>query len=233
MLWTRTKAQPAATDVIPTGLLIRSIGYRGNPLPGLPFDDTHGVIEHIDGRVVGRLGSYVTGWIKRGPTGVIGTNKKCARDTVRALLDDADAGRLSTDRSLDRFAVAARLRQRSRDVVDLTGWNAIDLSERRGGRAEGRPRHKLTRVPELVAASQDSRSGGPHHYDVIVVGSGLGGLSSAACLAASGKSVRVAPTSSWPWRIVTDERISTVAISPGCISTASTCSIRTSRRSPG
>lgn len=189
--WTRTKAQPAATDVIPTGLLIRSIGYRGNPLPGLPFDDTHGVIEHIDGRVVGRPGSYVTGWIKRGPTGVIGTNKKCARDTVRALLDDADAGRLSTGRSLDRPAVAARLRQRRRDVVDLTGWNAIDLTERRAGHAEGRPRHKLTRVPELVAASQGSRCGGPRHYDVIVVGSGLGGLSSAACLAASGKSVLV------------------------------------------
>ena len=189
--WTRTNAEPAATDVISTSLVIRSVGYRGDPLSGLPFDATHGVVEHVDGRVAGRPGTYVAGWIKRGPTGVIGTNKKCARDTVRALLEDADAGLLSAGRSLDRPVVAARLRQRQRDVVELNGWNAIDLGERRAGRAEGRPRHKLTRMPELVAAARDNRPSGPRRYDVIVVGSGMGGLSSAACLAASGKSVLV------------------------------------------
>lgn len=86
------RAVPTGVDeVLSTGLVLRSIGYRGAPIPGLPFDDAKGVVPNQDGRVTERAGTYVAGWIKRGPTGIIGTNKKCARDTVRSLLHDADA----------------------------------------------------------------------------------------------------------------------------------------------
>lgn len=177
------------SEVIPAGLIVRSIGYRGIPIPGLPFNEARGVIDNIDGRIQGRLGDYVTGWIKRGPTGVIGTNKKCARDTVLTLLADVAAGSLPTSGTLDRPAVAARLHQSNRLVVGLGGWQSIDRSERRAGLIEGRTRRKITNTTDLVGAAQTGHAHGPKRFDVIVVGSGLGGLVSAACLAAAGKSV--------------------------------------------
>ncbi|BDB39685.1 MULTISPECIES: FAD-dependent oxidoreductase [Mycobacterium] len=188
---TRNLDLAGVSDVIPAGLVIRSIGYRGSPVPGLPFDEVRGVLAHLDGRIRGCPGSYATGWIKRGPTGVIGTNKKCARDTVRALLDDAAAGLLPTQRSLDRATLDARVRERASAVVDLHGWRAIDLDERRAGHLENRPRRKHTRIPDLVSAARAGHPVGPQRYEIIVIGSGLGGLVSAACLAASGKSVLV------------------------------------------
>lgn len=177
-------------EIIPAGLVVRSIGYRGTRIPGLPFDDVLGVVPHRDGRVEQRPGNYVTGWIKRGATGIIGTNKKCARDTVAALLDDLDTGRLARTGNLDADAVTALLGQRCPETVDLRGWQAIDHRERAAGHEDDRPRRKLTRIPELLAASTGPGTR-PDRYDVIVVGSGLGGLASAACLAASGKSVLV------------------------------------------
>ncbi|MBB1026455.1 4Fe-4S ferredoxin, partial [Dietzia sp. DQ11-38-2] len=87
-------------EVLDAGLVLRSVGYRGVPVPGVPFDPATGTIPHRGGRVLDRPGgsevpgSYVVGWIKRGPRGFIGSNKTCARETVDALLADANAGRL-------------------------------------------------------------------------------------------------------------------------------------------
>ncbi|NYH78048.1 ferredoxin--NADP+ reductase [Actinopolyspora biskrensis] len=89
----RTTGHPEAAE-IPTGLVIRAIGYHGKPVPGLPFDERSGTVPHSGGRVEGSPGNYVVGWIKRGPSGGIGTNRTCAKETVGTLLDDAVAGRL-------------------------------------------------------------------------------------------------------------------------------------------
>jgi len=128
-------------DDIDAELVLRSIGYRGVPVRGLPFDERRGVIPNDTGRVTD--GVYVTGWIKRGPSGVIGTNKACAKETVGALLADFDAGRLAAPHG-DRKALRRLLSARRPDRVDLAGWRAIDAAERTAGRAQGRPRVKIT-----------------------------------------------------------------------------------------
>jgi len=99
-------------------------------------------------------GVYVTGWIKRGPSGVIGTNKKCAQETVDALLEDADAGRLPAPRNDDADLFEARLRERQPQVVTYAGWEAIDRHEKALGEPQGRPRVKLTRTEELLRAAE-------------------------------------------------------------------------------
>ncbi|MBV7477634.1 FAD-dependent oxidoreductase [Pseudomonas sp. PDM31] len=141
--------------MIPAGLILRSIGYRGRPFPGLPYDDRNGVIRNVDGRVCNAedfavLGAYVTGWIKRGPRGIIGSNKKCARDTVRALIEDFTSGRLNAG-VLDEGAIAAVLAKRQPQLVTLLEWLAIDLSEREAGRVSRRPRVKKTTFEALLA----------------------------------------------------------------------------------
>jgi len=145
-------------EVIPCGLVIRSIGYRGRPLPGVPFDERRGVVRNDGGRVcdppgVFRVGEYAAGWIKRGPSGVIGTNKRCATDTVARLLEDLAHGRLNEPHAA---ADDAWLRARVPGLVTWAGWQRIDAHERGLGTARGRPRVKLVRVPQLLAAS-----GGP------------------------------------------------------------------------
>ncbi|MGW3482746.1 FAD-dependent oxidoreductase [Rhodococcus indonesiensis] len=141
-------------------LVLRSIGYRGVPLPGVPFDERRAIVPNEDGRVTGAgPGVYVTGWIKRGPSGVIGTNKACAKETVAALLADFDAGRLTRPaygrRELDRL-----LGQRRPSRVGLSGWHEIDEAERAAGRAAGRPRVKLTdRARLTTTAAGRPRSG--------------------------------------------------------------------------
>ena len=140
-------------EVIGCGLVIRSIGYRGRPLPGVPFDERRGVIRNAGGRVCDedgapRSGEYAVGWIKRGPSGVIGTNKKCATDTVAALLEDLAGGRLAQPPAA---ADEAWLRTRVPGVVTWRGWEAIDEHERALGAPAGRPRVKLVRVPEMLA----------------------------------------------------------------------------------
>ncbi len=134
------------------GLVLRAIGYRGIGVPGLPFDEQRGIVENVDGRVTGMVGTYVTGWIKRGPRGIIGTNKKCARDTVRALLAVAD--HLDRSDTLDAAAVEAELRHRRPDLVTHEQWLRIDAAERAAGRPQGRPRIKFSDVEELLAAAQ-------------------------------------------------------------------------------
>ena len=139
---------------IDCGLLLRAIGYRGRALPGLPFDLQTGVISNVAGRVmdgsVPRTGVYVTGWIRRGPRGVIGSNKQCAAETVGCLLADAQAGKLS-HRSDD--AVAQALTATQRQVVSFGGWQRIDRTERLAGSARGRPRIKQTDIGELLTSA--------------------------------------------------------------------------------
>ncbi|MFD9502598.1 hypothetical protein [Streptomyces sp. NPDC060035] len=149
-------AAAAGEQDIPAGLLLRAVGYRGVPVPGLPFDDVTGTVPHKDGRVTGTPGTYVVGWIKRGPSGGIGANRTCAAETVGALLADAVAGVLPspahTSKAFQRLA-----RQRCRHVVNARGLAAIDRAELARGRALGRPRVKLGTVPALIAAAKGGR----------------------------------------------------------------------------
>jgi len=157
----RVRAEPTGeTEDVECGLVLRSIGYRGTPLAGIPFDDRRGLIRNEDGRVVSEegvcRGEYVVGWIKRGPTGVIGTNKKDAADTVARILQDAESGALSQpDPALaETEAVAAWLTERVPDHVTWSGWEMIDAYESSLGEPMGRPRVKLVRLAELLEASR-------------------------------------------------------------------------------
>ena len=139
-------------EVIECGLVLRAVGYRGEPIPGVPFDADRGLIPNEDGRVLGSdgrplRGEYATGWIKRGPSGVIGTNKKCAAGTVAHVLADAEAGRL---RDPDVGDARDWLRERVSELVTWEGWEAIDEHERSAGAGEGRPRVKLVRVGDMA-----------------------------------------------------------------------------------
>ncbi|WP_406151242.1 FAD-dependent oxidoreductase [Streptomyces sp. NBC_01012] len=141
---------------IPAGLLLRAVGQRGLPLGGLPFDEATGTVPHEGGRVAGLPGTYVVGWIKRGPSGGIGANRTCAAETVGTLLDDAVAGALPTpEHGAKAFARLAR--QRNRRIVDARGLAGIERAELARGRREGRPRVKLATLPELVAAARSGR----------------------------------------------------------------------------
>ena len=139
------------------GLVLTSIGYRGKPIRDLPFDETAAVVPNDGGRVVDPesgepvRGSYVAGWIKRGPTGFIGTNKSCAGQTVHNLVADYNAGLLA-DPAGKPQALDKLVRSRKPDVVDAAGWKAIDAAEiARGG--DNRPRAKFTTVAEMLAAA--------------------------------------------------------------------------------
>lgn len=141
-------------EVIETGLVLRSIGYRGLPLPGVPFDEQRGVVPNRAGRVVDergaeRPGEYVVGWIKRGPTGIIGTNKKDAVETVEQLLADARAAALA-EPTEDPESIEALLDDRAPEHVTFEGWQLIDAHEQQLGQPGGRPRVKLTRVDDMV-----------------------------------------------------------------------------------
>jgi ferredoxin--NADP+ reductase len=139
-------------DVIDAGLVLTSIGYRGRPIDGLPFDEVAAVVPNDGGRVSGTAGAYVAGWIKRGPTGFIGTNKSCALQTVQQIVDDYNTGVLA-DPPQRGSALERLVRGRQPDVVDVAGWRAIDAAEVARGEATGRPRVKFTSVDEMLAAA--------------------------------------------------------------------------------
>jgi ferredoxin/flavodoxin---NADP+ reductase len=139
-------------ETLSCGLVFRSVGYRGVELPEVPFDTGSGTIPNEGGRV--EPGVYAAGWIKRGPTGVIGTNKKDAAETVELLLEDAAAGRLEPKPDATAAAVDALLAERGIRVVEYDGWTAIDDAERAAGEQDGRPRVKLCSWEELLAAAQ-------------------------------------------------------------------------------
>jgi ferredoxin--NADP+ reductase len=143
--------------MLSAGLVLTSIGYRGKPIRGLPFDECAAVVPNDGGRVVEQekgepvRGSYVAGWIKRGPTGFIGTNKSCAAQTVHNLVADYNDG-LLPDPVGKPAALDKLVRSRQPEVIDAAGWKAIDAAEiARGG--EGRPRDKFTTIPDMLAAA--------------------------------------------------------------------------------
>jgi ferredoxin--NADP+ reductase len=151
------RAVPTGVEsTLDIGLLFRSVGYRGVPIPGLPFDEMRGVIPNTEGRVVEHEGShtpldgvYACGWIKRGPTGVIGTNKVCATQTIDHLLADAVSGRISrSDRSAD--VLLAELARRGARVTDWAHWQELDRVETERGASVGKPREKVTRIAEML-----------------------------------------------------------------------------------
>lgn len=146
-------------EELPVGLVFRSVGYRGVALPDVPFDERRGVVPNDRGRVLadGAVvpGLYVSGWIKRGPSGVIGTNKPCAAETAESLLADADAGALPPSPSADPAAIEALLRERQpQAVVRYEDWTRVDAVEVARGAEAGRPRVKCTTVEEYLAAAK-------------------------------------------------------------------------------
>ncbi len=158
--------RPRATErrtTIPAELVFRAIGYQGEPIDGLPFDARGGIIPNRAGKIIDPatdepiIGEYVCGWIKRGPQGVIGTNKPCAQEAVVGLLDDLREGRI-TGRVPERTVLERLLAERQRDVVSYTDWQVLDTVEKeRGEAAGGRPRVKFTRVEDMLQVLDERR----------------------------------------------------------------------------
>jgi ferredoxin--NADP+ reductase len=153
------QAEPTGQfEELPVGLVFRSVGYRGVPLPGVPFDDKWGVVLNEKGRVLDSgtkqplVGEYTAGWIKRGPSGVIGTNKPDAAETVALMLEDLAAGRTLEPAEPSPVALERLVRQRQPQYVSYPDWLRLDALEIAQGRAGGRPRVKFTRVDEMLAA---------------------------------------------------------------------------------
>lgn len=150
----RVEAVRTTSGTVDTGLVLRSIGYHGAPIAGVPFDEELGRIPNEAGRVLNGgatvPGVYVTGWIKRGPRGVIGTNRVCAQETVANLMADYAAGRLG--RRSDA-AIAGLLEARGLADIGWRGWRSIDATERANGARTARPRVKLVDIDELVTAA--------------------------------------------------------------------------------
>ncbi len=162
----RVRAVPTEErETIPCGVVFRSVGYLGVALPGVPFDEESGTIPNSGGRMVDAYGGpvpgvYCAGWIKRGPTGVIGTNKKDAAETVELLLEDARAGLLARgDSAATAESVDELLASRGVEHVTYAGWEAIDAEERGRGEPHGRPRIKLCSWEELREAARRVAAG--------------------------------------------------------------------------
>jgi ferredoxin--NADP+ reductase len=157
----RGSVRAEATDereTLACGVVFRSVGYHGVPLDGLPFDESRGTLPNDGGRVLDEAGRplpgvYCAGWIKRGPTGVIGTNKKDASETIELLLEDAQAGRLP-GRDPAEGTLEALLAERGVEPVLYQGWEAIDTAERGAGEPLGRPRVKLRTWDDLLDAAR-------------------------------------------------------------------------------
>lgn len=136
-------------ESLPCGLLFRSVGYRGVPMAGVPFDERKGVFPNEKGRVIGAEGVYVTGWIKRGPSGVIGTNKPDSVETVGQLL--ADLPQLAPCAQPDSAALQHLLKERQVQVVSFADWQKMDAAEVANGQKVGKPREKFTSVADMLA----------------------------------------------------------------------------------
>ncbi|MBP2647603.1 MAG: Ferredoxin--NADP(+) reductase [Gemmatimonadetes bacterium] len=149
------------TETLPAGLVFRSVGYKGVAVPGVPFDPRAGVIPNVEGRVLAAPGApevlrgvYAVGWIKRGPSGVIGTNKPDSVETADRLLEDLASGAITPSPRGKRAEVDQVLRARGVQVVSYADWQKLDALEQAAGKPRGAPREKFTRVPEMLAAIQ-------------------------------------------------------------------------------
>ncbi len=163
------------TETLPCGMVIRSVGYRGAPVPGVPFEERRGIVPNEGGRVLVAAGSaetvpgeYVVGWAKRGPSGVIGTNKADAAGTVALMREDRETGvfaggRVAGGGGADTEGdadLATLLRARGVRGVDNEGWGRLDAHETACGKAQGRPRVKLCTVAEMLEAARGPAAGG-------------------------------------------------------------------------
>ncbi|MEM7393965.1 MAG: NADP oxidoreductase, partial [Verrucomicrobiota bacterium] len=146
------------TEVVEAGLVITCVGYRGAPIPGVPFHDAWGVVPNEQGRVMENdravPGLYVSGWIKRGPSGVIGTNKACSVETVTSLLADLD--RLTPCEKRNSDDLRQDLLRRGLNVIDFIDWKKIDAEEVSRGEAVGKPREKMVLVDEMLSVAGGS-----------------------------------------------------------------------------
>lgn len=145
------------TDTVPAGLVLRAVGYQGAPVAGYPFDVRSGRISNIDGRIVGMdgvplRGRYVAGWIKRGPQGVIGTNKADAGETVERLIEDLEHRMLLHPTRPSAADAGALIAARVPDAISWDDWQVIDRCEREAGAAQGRPRRKFTTLKAMREA---------------------------------------------------------------------------------
>jgi ferredoxin--NADP+ reductase len=153
------RALDEAPETLDCGLVLRSVGYRAVPLPDVPFDERYFVLPNERGRVLGSdetwlPGVYAVGWIKRGPTGILGTNKRDAEETIGCLAADLRDGSLAPPAAPEREQLDALLGSRKPDLVSVEGWRSIDARELALGRAEDRPRVKLASRQELLAAAR-------------------------------------------------------------------------------
>ena len=142
-------------EELPVELVFRSVGYRGVPLPGVPFDEARGIIPNVRGRVVApttdqlQPALYVSGWIKRGPSGVIGTNKPDAAETAAAMLEDLGSGAVPQPPEPSAEAVERLLRERVPCLITFDDWKKLDALESERGKAGGRPRVKMEEAEML------------------------------------------------------------------------------------
>ena len=150
--------RPRATDqeeLIPVGLVFRSVGYKGQPLPDVPYHESWGTILNQAGRVMDDSGSpvtglYTAGWIKRGPSGVIGTNKTCAQESVACMVKDLASGQYNKPEDASIDGAATLMTGRQQEAVSYEEWSKIDEAELAKGEAQGRPRVKFTEIPEMI-----------------------------------------------------------------------------------
>jgi len=138
------------TTALDTQLIIKAIGYRGRALPELPFDAERGILPNEAGRVIS--GVYVTGWLKRGPQGVIGSNKMCSKETVASVLKDCFEGDLK--QAIDETDIATRLSKANINYIDIKAWRQINKTECAAGLQAGKPRKKILSHEELIQAAQ-------------------------------------------------------------------------------
>jgi ferredoxin--NADP+ reductase len=152
------------SEVIEVGLVFRSVGYRGVPLPDVPFNDKAGTILNEKGRVIDPnnkahlVGQYATGWIKRGPSGVIGTNKPDAVETVELMIEDAKKGITFEPPQPTASAALNHIRSRQKYFVSFNDWKTLDAIEVSRGQAIGRPRLKFTNVQDMLDALEKEKS---------------------------------------------------------------------------
>jgi len=153
-----------AREMLECGLLFRSVGYRGRPIPGVPFGFAAGVLRNVAGCLVSdadirQPGLYATGWIKRGATGIIGTNRADSIETVRTLV--ADLPLLELTDKLGAFGLETQLAAAKHNIVSYNGWQQIDQAEISAGRSKGKPREKMTRIDQMFAACSEEYGHAP------------------------------------------------------------------------